>query len=119
MTQERMPANRKRFAEPEIILPNGAPGATLALWRAILDVRRPRRTRPAMVEIFGVLLLGVALVVIAVAILVALLAYFVFWLCFVGVLFVGTVIVDLVHQWWRRARTFGALDHRAMGYPGH
>jgi hypothetical protein len=106
MTQERIPANRKRFAEPEIILANGEPGATLALWRAILDARRPRRTRPAMVEIFGVLLLGAALVLIAVGILVALLAYFVVWLCFVGVLFAGTVIVDLVHQWWHRARTF-------------
>jgi hypothetical protein len=118
MTQER-PANPKRFEDPEIIRPNGAPGATLALWRAIFDAPRPRRTRPAMVEIFGVLLLGAALVVIAVVILVALLAYFVVWLCFVGVLFVGTVIVDLVHQWWHRARTIGALDYRAMGYPGH
>jgi hypothetical protein len=118
MTQERKPTNPKRFAEPEMIQPNSDPGSTLAFWRAILDTRRPHRTRGAKIETFGIVLLGPALVVIAAVILVALLGYFVMWLCFVGVLFAGTVAADLVHRGWHRVRPFGALDHRALGYPG-
>jgi hypothetical protein len=118
MTQSKMPAPRKRFAEPEIIPPNNDPGSTLALWRAILDTRRPRRTHDARIETFGVVLLAPALVAIAVVIMLALLGYFVMWLCFVGVLFAATVIADVVHHWWHRGSTVGPLGHRALGYPG-
>jgi hypothetical protein len=114
MTQVKMPASRKRFAEPEIILPNNDPGSTLALWRAILDTRRPRRTHDARIETVGVVLLVPALIVTAAVILVALLGYFVMWLSFVGVLFVGTVLADLVYHWWHRAWPLGAPDHRAV-----
>jgi hypothetical protein len=118
MTQSRLPAPRKRFAEPEIIPPNNDPGSTLALWRAILDTRRPRRTHDARIETFGVVLLAPALVVIAAVITLALLGYFVMWLCFVGVLFTATVVADVAHRWWHRAWPVGALEHRALGYPG-
>jgi hypothetical protein len=118
MTQSKMPVPRKRFAEPEIMPPNNDPGSTLALWRAILDTRRPHRTHDSRIETFGVFLLAPALVVIAIAIMLALLGYFVVWLCFVGVLFAATVIADLAQRWWHRPWPFGAIEHRALGYPG-
>src|SRR6201998_1010437 len=118
MTQSRLPAPGKRSTEPEIVLPDNDPGSTLALWRAILATRRPRRQHDAKIETFGVVLLAPALVGGAGVILIAVLGYFVMWLCFVGWLFAATVIADLAPRWWHRAWPVGALDQRALGYPG-
>ena len=93
MTQIKMPPTCKQYVEPEFIPPNSDTGATLALWPAALDLHR---TQGAGIEIFGVFLFAPALVAIAAVILVALLGYFVVWLCFVGVLLAGLVIADRV-----------------------
>lgn len=118
-TPRRSPTSLRCFAEPEIIQPNAGPGSTLALWRAILDTRRPRR-RPhdARIETFGVIVLAPVLILITVVILLALLAIFVSWLSFVGTLFAAALAGDLVHHVFHRSRSSGGLDHRALGYPG-
>ena len=114
MTPDRKPAMRTQFAEPEIILPNSGPGSTLALRSAILDARRTRRIPDARIETLGVVLSVPVLVVLAAVILLALLGYFVMWLCFVGILFVSTVIADVGHRSWHRA--LPAWVPRALGY---
>jgi hypothetical protein len=96
MTQIKTPASRKRFAEPEFIPPISDPAAPLALWGTMLDARRPRRAHDVRIEGFVVALLAPAVVVAAGVIVVALLGYFVAWLCFVGVLLAGMVIADQV-----------------------
>ena len=108
----------KRCAKPEITSP-------VAVWRSMLaasvnsiEQRRAYRAHDPRLEVFGVILLAPAFVVLTVMILLVLLAIFVIWLCVVGVLFAGTVIADLVGRWWRRGGFFGPLDHRALGYPG-
>jgi hypothetical protein len=118
MAQPRTPPRPKRFAEPEIISP-------IAVWRSMLaasvtsiESRRAYRAHDPRLETFGIILLAPAFVVLTVAILLVLLAIFVIWLCVVGVLFAGTVIADLVGRRWRRGGLFGALDRRALGYPG-
>jgi hypothetical protein len=115
MIPDRMTANRSRFAEPQVIPPNNDPASTLALRRAILEASRPRRAHKGRSDTVGIVLLTPALVVIAALILLALLGYFVTWLCFVAVLFASTVINDVVHHWWRRAWPLGTP--RALGYP--
>ena len=67
---------------------------------------------------FGIILLAPAFAALTVVILLVLLAIFVVWLCIVGALFVCTVIADQVGRRWRRARLFGPLHQRALGYPG-
>jgi hypothetical protein len=121
MHQPRTPPAKppaKRYAEPEI-------ASAAAVWRATLAVARtpaaaPHRHRPLdpRLETFGIVLLAPVFAAVTAVILVALLAIFVIWLYVVGMLFAGTVTADLVGRWWRRARFDGALDHRALGYPG-
>jgi hypothetical protein len=115
MISDRKPANRSRFAEPELVPPNSDPASTLALMRAIRDTRRLHRTHHAGVETLGIILFAPALVVIAAVITLALLGYFVAWLCFVTVLFASTVIKDMAHRGWRRVGPLGAA--RALSYP--
>jgi len=83
-----------------------------------LESRRAYRALDPRLETFLIIVLAPALVLITAAILVALLGIFVIWLSVVGVLFAGTVIADLAGRQRRRAGRFGALDHRALGYPG-
>ncbi len=118
MLQPRTPPRVRRFAEPEIT-------SATAVWRSTLagagtghSVRRDYRAHDPRLETFGIVLLAPAFVILTAIILVALLGIFVIWLWIVGMLFAGTVIADLVARRWRRARLFGALDHRALGYPG-
>ena len=118
MIQPPTPRRPKRFAEPEITSP-------VAVWRSMLaasvnslEQRRAYRAHDPRLEMFGIIVLAPAFVVLTVVILLVLLAIFVIWLCVVGVLFAGTVIADLVGRWWRRGGFFGPLDHRALGYPG-
>jgi hypothetical protein len=118
MIEPQTPRRPKRFAEPEITSP-------IAVWRSMLvasvnsvEKRRAHRTHDPRLEMFGIILLAPAFVVLTVAILLVLLAIFVVWLCVVGVLFAATVVADLAGRWWRRAGFFGPLDHRALGYPG-
>jgi Flp pilus assembly protein TadB len=118
MVQQPTPRRPKRFAEPEIASP-------LAVWRSMLaasmnslEQRRTHRSLDPRLEMFGIVVLAPAFVVLTVVILLVLLAIFVIWLCVVGVLFAGTVIADQVGRWWRRGGFSGPLDHRALGYPG-
>jgi hypothetical protein len=117
MAQSRTPPRAKQFAEPEI-------SSAAAVWRSMLangpslDARRAYRVHDPRLETFGIVLLAPAFVVITAIILLALLAIFVIWLDVVGLLFAATVIGDITGRWWRRARFFGAVDHRALGYPG-
>jgi lipopolysaccharide/colanic/teichoic acid biosynthesis glycosyltransferase len=118
MVQPQTPRRPKRFAEPEITSP-------IAVWRSMLaasvnsiEQRRARRSYDPRLEMFGIIVLAPAFVVLTVVILLVLLAIFVAWLSVVGVLFAGTVIADQVGRWWRRTGFFGPLDHRALGYPG-
>ena len=115
---QQTPRRPKRFAEPELASP-------IAVWRSMLaasvdsvEKRRAYRPHDPRLEMFGIILLAPAFVVLTVAILLVLLAIFVIWLCVVGVLFAATVIADLSRRWWRRAGFVGPLDHRALGYPG-
>ena len=108
----------KRFAEPEIT-------SAVSVWRSMLaasvnsvEKRRAARAYDPRLEMFGIILLAPAFVVLTVVILLVLLAIFVTWLCIVGALFVCTVVADQVSRRWRRGRTFGSLDQRALGYPG-
>jgi hypothetical protein len=117
MRQPRTPPPR-RYAEPEV-------ASAAAVWRATLaasgsPVAASYRHRPLdpRLEAFGIVLLAPVFAAITAVILVALLGIFVIWLYVVGVLFAGTVTADLAGRWWRRARLYGALDHRALGYPG-
>jgi hypothetical protein len=118
MVQPQTPRRPKRFAEPEIASP-------VVVWRSMLaasvnsiEQRRVRRPHDPRLEMFGIIVLAPAFVVLTVVILLMLLAIFVIWLCVVGVLFAATVIADLVGRAWRRGGFFGPLDHRALGYPG-
>jgi hypothetical protein len=118
MVEPQTPRRPKRFAEPEISSP-------IAVWRSMLaasvssiEKRRAYRTHDPRLEMFGIIVLAPAFVVLTVVILLMLLAIFVMWLCVVGVLFACTVIADLVGRGWRRAGFVGPLDHRALGYPG-
>jgi hypothetical protein len=118
MVQPETPRRPKRFAEPELTSP-------VAVWRSMLaasvtsiEQRRAYRTHDPRLEMFGIIVLAPAFVVLTVVILLVLLAIFVIWLCVVGVLFAGTVIADLVSRRWRRGGFFGPFDHRALGYPG-
>ena len=118
MVQPQTPRRPKRFAEPEVASP-------IAVWRSMLaasmnsiEQHRARRIHDPRLEMFGIIVLAPAFVVLTVVILLVLLAIFVIWLCVVGVLFAATVIADQVGRWWRRAGFFGPLDHRALGYPG-
>ena len=117
MHQPRRPPAR-RYAEPEI-------ASAAAVWRATLVAAcarsaPPHRHRPLdpRLETFGIVLLAPVFAAVTAVILVALLAIFVIWLYVVGMLFAGTVTADLAGRWWRRARFYGTLDHRALGYPG-
>jgi len=83
-----------------------------------IEQRRAYRAHDPRLEMFGIILLAPAFVVLTVMILLVLLAIFVTWLCVVGVLFAGTVIADLAGRCWRRGGFFGPLDHRTLGYPG-
>jgi len=83
-----------------------------------LEERRAYRSHDPRLEMFGIIVLAPAFVVLTVVILLVLLAIFVIWLCVVGVLFAGTVIADQFGRWWRRAGFFGPVGHRALGYPG-
>lgn len=112
------PRRPKRFAEPEIT-------SATAVWQSMLvasvdavEKHRAKRAYDPRLEMFGIILLAPAFVVLTVLILLGLLAIFVAWLCVVGVLFVGTVVADKVGRWWRRGGLAGGLDHRALGYPG-
>ena len=119
MHQPRRPLPAKQYAEPEI-------ASAAAVWRATLaaactPTAIPHRYRPRdpRLEAFGIVLLAPVFAAVTSVILVALLAIFVVWLYVVGMLFAGTVTADLASRWWRRARFYGgALDHRALGYPG-
>ena len=118
MVEPQTPRRPKRCAEPEITSP-------IAVWRSMLaasvssiEQRRAYRAHDPRLEMFGIIVLAPAFVVLTVVILLMLLAIFVIWLCVVGVLFAGTVIADLVGRRWRRGGFFGPLDHRALGYPG-
>jgi hypothetical protein len=118
MVQPQTPRRPKRCAEPEIASP-------MAVWRSMLvasmnsiEQRRAYRSYDPRLEMFGIIVLAPAFVVLTVAILLVLLAIFVIWLCVVGVLFAATVIADLAGRWWRRGRFFGPVGHRALGYPG-
>jgi hypothetical protein len=118
MVQPQTPRRPKRFAEPEIASP-------IAVWRSMLaasmnsiEQRRAHRSYDPRLEMFGIIVLAPAFVVLTVVILLVLLAIFVIWLCVVGVLFAGTVIADQVGRWWRRGRFFGPLNQRMLGYPG-
>src|ERR1700692_1246689 len=118
MSEPHTPRRPKRFAEPEIASP-------MAVWRSMLaasmnsiEKRRVYRSHDPRLEMFGIIVLAPAFVVLTVVILLVLLAIFVIWLCVVGVLFASTVIADLAGRWWRRAGFFGPLDHRTLGYPG-
>jgi hypothetical protein len=107
---------RRRFAEPEVASAAAVRRATLAG----IPTPRNRRHRPLdpRLEAFGIVLLAPALIGITVIILLTLLGIFVVWLCVVGMLFAATVITDQVSRHWRRARLYGSLDQRALGYPG-
>ena len=83
-----------------------------------IEQRRAYRSHDPRLEMFGIIVLAPAFVLLTVVILLVLLAIFVMWLCVVGMLFAGTVIADQVGRWWRRGGFFGLLDHRALGYPG-
>jgi hypothetical protein len=83
-----------------------------------VEKRRASRTYDPRLEMFGIILLAPAFAALTVAILLVLLAIFVAWLSIVGALFVCTVVADQVSRRWRRARSFGTLDQRALGYPG-
>lgn len=118
MIQPPTPRRPKRFAEPEIT-------SAIAVWRSMLaasvnsvEKRRAYRAYDPRLEMFGIIVLAPAFVALTVVILLVLLAIFVTWLCVVGTLFVCTVIADQVGRRWRRARLFGTLDQRALGYPG-
>ncbi|HEY6255241.1 MAG TPA: hypothetical protein VIY51_05550 [Xanthobacteraceae bacterium] len=118
MIQPPTPRHPKRFAEPEIT-------SAMAVWRSMLaasvnsvEKRRAYRAYDPRLEMFGIILLAPAFVVLTIVILLVLLAIFVVWLCVVGVLFACTVIADQAGRRWRRAGFSGALDHRALGYPG-
>jgi hypothetical protein len=115
MLEPHTPPRAKRFAEPEIASASAVWRATLA---GIATARRDYRAHDPRLETFGIILLAPAFITLTAIILVALLAIFVIWLCIVGVLFAATVAADLARRWWRRARPYGALDHRALGYPG-
>src|SRR5258708_19398995 len=102
-----MPRRPKRFAEPEI-------ASAITVWRSMLaasvtsiEHRRPHDPR---LETIGIIVLAPAFVVLTVVILLMLLAIFVTWLCWVGVLFAGTVIAALARRSWRPARFSGPLD---------
>jgi hypothetical protein len=118
MVEPHTPRRPKRFAEPEIASP-------MAVWRSMLaasmnsiEKRRVYRSHDPRLEMFGIIVLAPAFVVLTVVILLVLLAIFVAWLCVVGVLFTATVVADQVGRWWRRGGFFGPFDHRALGYPG-
>jgi len=117
MVEPQAPRRPKRFAEPEIT-------SAMAVWRSMLaasmssiEQRRVYRSVDPRLEMFGIIVLAPAFVVLTVVILLMLLAIFVAWLCVVGVLFTATVIADQVGRWWRRGGFFGPFDHRALGYP--
>jgi hypothetical protein len=117
MVEPQAPRRPKRFAEPEIT-------SAMAVWRSMLaasmnsiEERRVYRFHNPRLEMFGIIVLAPAFVVLTVVILLMLLAIFVAWLCVVGVLFTATVIADQVGRWWRRGGFFGPFDHRALGYP--
>jgi hypothetical protein len=112
---EPTPRRPKHFAEPEVASP-------VAVWRSMLaasmnsiEQHRAQRTYDPRLEMAGIIVLAPVFVVLTVVILLALLAVFVVWLGIVGVLFAGTVAVDLVGRWWRRGPSF---EQRALGYPG-
>jgi hypothetical protein len=115
MWEQRKPPRAKRFAEPEITSAAAVWKATLA---GIATARRDYPVHDPRLETFGIIVLAPAFVILTVVILLALLAIFVIWLCIVGVLFAATVAADLARRWWRRARPYGTLDPRALGYPG-
>ena len=86
MVEPQTPRRPKRFAEPEISSP-------IAVWRSMLaasvssiEKRRAYRTHDPRLEMFGIIVLAPAFVVLTVVILLMLLAIFVMWLCVVGVL---------------------------------
>jgi hypothetical protein len=118
MLQPRTPPRAKRFAEPEITSATAVWRSTLAGTGTPLNGRHVYRAHDPRLEAFGIALLAPAFVILTAIILVALLGIFVIWLCIVGLLFAATGAADLAGRWWRRARLFGALDHRALGYPG-
>jgi hypothetical protein len=118
MVEPQTPRRPKRFAEPEIASPMAVWRSMLAASMSSIEKRRVHRSHNPRLEMFGIILLAPAFVVITVVILLVLLAIFVAWLCVVGVLFVATVLSDQVGRWWRRGGFFGPLDHRALGYPG-
>jgi hypothetical protein len=112
------PRRPKRFAEPEV-------ASAMSVWRSMLaasvnsvEKHRAERAYDPRLEMFGIILLAPAFVVLTVVILLGLLAIFVVWLCVVGVLFACTVIADKVGRWWRRGGLSSGLDHRVLGYPG-
>ena len=116
MIQPPTPRRPKRYAEPEVASP-------IAVWRSMLaasmnsiEQRRAHRSYDPRLEMAGIIVLAPAFVALTVVILLVLLAIFVVWLCIVGVLFAGTVVVDLIGRWWRRGGP--SLEHRALGYPG-
>jgi hypothetical protein len=118
MVQPPTPRRPKRFDEPEISSPIAVWKSMLAASVTSIEQRRAYRSYDPRLETIGIIVLAPAFVVLTVVILLVLLAIFVIWLCVVGVLFAGTVITDQVGRWWRRGGFFGALDHRALGYPG-
>src|SRR6202790_770733 len=96
MVQPQTPRRPKRCAAPEIASP-------IAVWRSMLaasmnsiEQRRAYRSHDPRLEMFGIIVLAPAFVVLTVVILLVLLAIFVMWLFVVGVLFAATVIADLV-----------------------
>src|ERR1700730_7657296 len=118
MVEPHTPRRPKRFAEPEIASP-------MAVWRSMLaasmnsiEKRRGYRSHDPRLQMFGIVVLAPAFVVLTVVILLVLLAIFVAGLCVVGVLFTATVIADQAGRRWRRGGFFGPFDHRALGYPG-
>jgi uncharacterized membrane protein len=118
MVEPRMPRRPKRFAEPEIASPKAVWRSMLAASMNSIEKQRAYRSHDPRLEMFGIIVLAPAFVILTVVILLVLLAIFVAWLSVVGVLFAGTVIADLVGRWWRRGGLFGPFDHRALGYPG-
>jgi hypothetical protein len=115
MLEPRTPPRVKRFAEPEITSASAVWRATLA---GIATARRDCRAHDPRLETFGIILLAPAFVILTVVILLVLLAIFVIWLGIVGVLFAATVAADVARRLWRRARPYGLLPYRALGYPG-
>jgi Flp pilus assembly protein TadB len=118
MNQPSTSRRPKRFAEPEVT-------SAISVWRSLLaasvnsvEKRRAHRAYDPRLELFGIILLAPAFAALTVVILLVLLAIFVIWLCIVGALFICTVVADQVGRRWRRARSFGTLDQRALGYPG-